>query len=141
MVLNLEEIIASHHELFEFGEERIRGAVDAGAQVRFAITVPANKIRFIFWYKVGNITIDVLNMRWDGVRNVVEKDLLLGTEQLNEPTRPFPFLVAKEGSNGAVVVTNTDTVSRTFELTYHYFDTIPEFIKAVSKFLGWERVI
>lgn len=139
-VIGLEEIVASHAELFEFGQERIRQVITAGSNVSIPIVVGSNKIRFIYEFKFGNITANVINFRWDNVRNAVERNLLLGTEQLNFTNRPFPYLIIKEG-RGYVVVQNIGGQDVTFEMTIDYFETIKQFVEDIGKYLKWKDII
>lgn len=139
-IVELPEIIASHGELFNFGSERIQQNIAAGQIARIPIAVGHNKIRVIYEYKFGNITVNVLNFRWDNIRNAIERNLLLGTEQINFPVRPFPFLIVKEG-NGFVVVQNTAATAQVFEMTIEYFETIKEFIERLEKYLKWKDIV
>lgn len=134
------ELIVSHLEICEFGQERFRETLAAGEIKRIPITVGHNKIRFIYRMFFGDITANVFNFRFDNTRNAIEKNILLGTEQTNFDTRFFPFLIVKEG-RGIMVVQNTDTEERDFECTIHYLETIKEFVERMQKATGWKDIV
>ncbi len=138
-IINLPEIIASHSELFEFDVYRIRQEIAAGAKVRIRIPGSANKIMFIYEYRYGDLTANAFNMRFDGCRNVVERDLNVGTEQLNHITRPFPFIIIKE-TGASIVVENTGATAN-FEMSLYFFVTIKEFVDRIEKYIKWKDVI
>lgn len=138
-IANLQEIIASHGELFNFGVYRIRQEIAAGAKVRIPIPGYVNKIMFIYEYRFGDLTANAFNMRFDGARNVVERDLNVGTEQLNHVTKPFPFIIIKE-IGASIVVENTGATAE-FQMSLYYFTTLKEFLERIEKYIRWKDVI
>ncbi|MFH1364943.1 MAG: hypothetical protein ABIH52_04820 [Candidatus Aenigmatarchaeota archaeon] len=139
-VIELPEIVASHGELFEFGTYRIREYVTAGKKTRIAIPGYTNKIMFIYEFKFGDLTANAFNFRWDLARNVVERDLLLGDEQINFVTRPFPLIIIKE-KGAAIFVENTSGQDAYFEMSFDYFLTVKEFVERLEKFVHWKDII
>lgn len=139
-IVNLPEIIVSHAEIFEFGEERFRQTIPAGATVRIPVIVGPNKIRFIYEWKFGNIQVNSFLFRWDNTRNYREVNLLLGTESTNFPVRPFPFLIIKEGG-GTIVVQNTTGGDLDFEMQIEFFETIRQFVEDLQKQIGWKDIV
>jgi len=121
----------------EFGQYRIQDTIAAGAISRYALPVPYNRVWFIYRYKFGNITVNVLNFRWNSTRCARETTVLLGTEHTNFDNRPFPYLIAK-GTSGQVVVTNTAATAQVFEMTISYCQIDETMIKPLEKIMNWE---
>jgi hypothetical protein len=136
-VVGLNEIVFSHAEMAEWGEERIRQDIAAGETASITISVPEGRVMFIYEYKIGDIPINIFYMRWSGIRNVVEKELLIGTEQTNFSKRPFPLPIAK-GNSGTIKVRNSDVVTRTFEMTYNYFLIQYDMLEKLKEITGWK---
>ena len=87
----------------EFGQIRYRATLAAGEKRRIPLLVPGGRRWVVFKYRFGDITADVINFRFDGVRNYFEQDILIGTELLNFVVEPLPYIVVS-GVNGAIVV-------------------------------------
>jgi len=136
-IVELPEILFSHAEMAEWGENRIRQDVDAGAMSSVTISVPEGRVMFIYEYKIGDIPLNIFYLTWRSVRNAIEKELLLGTEQTNFKKNPFPLLIAK-GDTGKIVMRNTDVVSRTFEMTYNYFLIQYDMLEKLKDIIGWK---
>ena len=103
----------------EFGEIRYRATLSAGEKRRIPMLVPAGRRWVVFRYIFGDLTADVINFRFDGVRNYFEQNILIGTELLNWPVEPKPNIVIS-GVNGVIVVENTDIVPRDFSIVLDF---------------------
>jgi hypothetical protein len=136
-IVELPEIMFSYVEMAEFTQYRIRQDIAAGAKASIAVPVPYNRVWFIYRYKFGDIVADVLNFRWNGIRNARTNMVLLGAEHTNFDTIPMPYLIAK-GTSGQVVVTNTDTVERTFEMTLDICSIDEMMMPKLKSMLGWK---
>ena len=136
-IVELSEVLFSHSEMSEFCQHRIRQNITAGEKVSVALRVPYNRIWFIYRYKFGDITVNVFNFNWQGIRNAREKVILLGTEHTNFDTKPMPFLIAK-GTSGMVTVENTDGQDRTFEMTLDILEIHENMVKEHEKIMGWK---
>jgi len=136
-IVELPEILFSHAEMAEWGEDRIRQDVAAGSTSSISISVPEGKVMFIYEYKIGDIPLNIFYLTWRSVRNAIEKELLLGTEQTNFKKNPFPLLIVKSGS-GSIVVRNTDVVTQTYEMTYNYFLIQYDMLEKLKEVTGWK---
>ena len=116
----------------EFSQIRFRATLAAGEQRRIPIVVPAGKTYYIFTYKFGDITADVINFRFSGVLNYYEQNILIGTELLNFDVEPEPYIAVK-GSSGAIVVENTDAVERDFSMVLDCILISDELAEGVRK--------
>ena len=140
-IANLEEIRYSHPEVsnplgiyWEFGQERIRESIAANSKVRITITAPTDRVMFIFRYRFGDFTANVINFRWNNVENIVEKDILIGTELLNFDTRPMPLILVRN-SEGRIMVNNTSAQAETFEMVYDYVLVHKESVERFSQII------
>ena len=97
----------------EFGMRRFQATLLAGEKRRIPIVVPAGRRYLVFRYRFGDITANVINFKFDGVRNYFEQNILIGTELLNHTTWPKPYL-SISGVDAVIVVENTDNVERDF---------------------------
>ena len=104
----------------EFGQIRYRATLAAGEKRRIPLLVPGGRRWVVFKYRFGDITTDVINFRFDGVRNYFEQDILIGTELLNFVVEPEPYIIVS-GVNGSIVVENTDDVSRDFSIVLDFY--------------------
>lgn len=104
----------------EYGAIRYRVTLDPGEKRRIPLLVPRGRWWVIFRYRMGDITADVINFRFDHVRNYFEQDILIGTELLNHTTWPKPYIVVS-GHSGAIVVENTDNVERDFSIVLDFY--------------------
>ena len=103
----------------EFGMIRYQATLTAGEIRRIPMNVPAGRRWIIFKYRFGDITADVINFRFDGVRNYFEQNILIGTELLNFVIEPKPNIVVS-GVNGVIVVQNIDIVARAFSIVLDF---------------------
>jgi len=134
--VELMEIIFSHAEMAEFGQKRMRQALAAGERASIPITIPDNKIMFVYRYRFGDIPVNIFNFAFNA-RNSDGSSILLGTEHLNFDTKPFPLLICK-GDGSGVTVVNNDVISRDFEMTYDYFIINEQLIPVLEEMLGWK---
>lgn len=104
----------------EFGQKRYQATLAAGEKRTIPLIVPAGRWWVIFKYRFGDITADVIQFRFDNIRNYFEEDILIGTELLNFVVEPKPYLVAS-GHNGTIVVWNTDIVERDFSIVLDFY--------------------
>ena len=104
----------------EFGQIRYRATLTAGEKRRIPLLVPGGRRWVVFQYKFGDITADVFNFRFDSVRNYFEQDILIGTELLNFVVEPMPYIVVS-GVDGAIVIENTDNVTRDFSIVLDFY--------------------
>lgn len=113
------ELLFSLLKWGEFGQKRYRATLTAGEKRRITITIPAGRWWIVFRYKIGDIAFDVINFRFDGIRNYFEQDILLGVEHVNHTIWCRPYL-SISGSDGEMIVENTDTVSRDFSIVLDF---------------------
>ena len=103
----------------EFGQIRYQATLATGEIRRIPMNVPAGRRWIVFKYRFGDITADIINFRFDGVRNYFEQNILIGTELLNFVIEPKPYIVVS-GVNGTIVVQNTDIVERGFSIVLDF---------------------
>lgn len=103
----------------EFGQKRFTATLAAGEKRRILIVVPGGRWYLVFRYRFGDVTADVINFRFDHVRNYFEENILIGTELLNDPVEPKPY-ISISGNDGAMVVENTDTEERDFSIVLDF---------------------
>lgn len=120
--------------LGEFGQNRIRETITAGTTSRFTIPAPTDRGMYIFRYRFGNVTANALNFKFDNVENMIEKNILIGTELLNFDTRPFPFILCRD-SDSSIVVQNTSTQDVVFEMVYDYILVHREAVERYAKMI------
>jgi len=118
--MNKDILFFSIENYGEFGQRRIRETLNAGEKRRIPFTVPAGSWMCITKWRFGDLTANVFNFRFDGCRNVWEQDILIGTELLNFVTEPNPYVIVS-GNSGAIIVENTDTEERDFEMVYDFY--------------------
>ena len=104
----------------EYGAIRYQATLAAGEKRRITLNVPRGRWWVVFRYRFGDITADVINFRFDNVRNYFEQDILIGAELLNHTTWPKPFIVVS-GVEGAIVVWNTDDEERAFSIVLDFY--------------------
>ncbi len=124
----------------EFCTIRFRGTLSADEHIRIPIVVPAGKTYYIFKYRFGDITADVINFRFSGVLNYYEQNILIGTELLNFVVEPEPYIAVK-GSSGAVVFENTDAVERDFSIVLDCIIISDEIAEGVRKEIIGKREV
>ena len=122
----------------EFGEIRYRATLLAGEKRRIPMLVPAGRRWVVFRYIFGDLTADVINFRFDGVRNYFEQNILIGTELLNWPVEPKPNIVIS-GVNGVIVVENTDIVPRDFSIVLDFYLLDDEIQGRIREFIYSDR--
>ena len=118
----------------EFGMKRYQATLAAGEKRTIPILCPAGRWWVIFRYRMGDITADVINFRFDNVRNYFEQDILIGTELLNHTTWPKPYIVVS-GHSGAIVVENTDNVERDFSIVLDFYVITDEIAGRIREFV------
>lgn len=104
----------------EFGQIRYEATLSAGEKRRIPLLVPAGRRWIIFKYRFGDITADVINFRFDGVRNYFEQNILIGTELLSWVVEPMPYIVVS-GVDGAIVVENTSGQDADFSIVLDFY--------------------
>ncbi len=103
----------------EFGQIRYRATLTAGEKRRIPLVVPGGRWWLVFRYRMGDITADILNFRFDNVRNYFEQDILIGTELLNHTVWPKPY-ISISGDSGAIVVENTSDQDANFSIVLDF---------------------
>ncbi len=114
-----KRILFSDKNWGEFGQRRIRESLAANQELRVNFNVPAGRWLYIIKWRFGDITSNVINFRWDGMRNIWEENILIGTELLNFVTEPFPYPIAS-GDSGSIVIANTSDEEQEFEMVYDF---------------------
>jgi len=104
----------------EFGQIRYTATLTTGEKRRIPLLVPAGRRWVVFKYRFGDITADVFNFRFDGVRNYFEQDILIGTELLNFVVEPLPYIVVS-GVDGAIVIENTSGQDADFSIVLDFY--------------------
>ena len=111
----------------EFGQRRYQATLSPGEKRRIPLVAPAGRWWVIFKYRFGSIynqqgvlQTDVINFKFDGVRNYFEQDILIGTELINFVVEPLPFIVVS-GGNGSIVVENTDDEEQDFSIVLDFY--------------------
>ena len=102
----------------EFGMRRFQAVLNPGEKRTIPITVPAGRYYVVTKIRFGDIIADTINFRFDNCRGYFERDILIGTELLNFPTEPEPYIVIS--GTGKMVVWNTDTVERDFSIVLDF---------------------
>ncbi len=113
------ELLFSLLKWGEYGSKRYQATLSAGEKRRITITIPRGRWWLVFRYRIGDIAADVFNFRFDGIRNYFEEDILLGIEHINHTTWTKPYL-SISGSDGAIVLENTDNVERDFSMVVDF---------------------
>jgi len=104
----------------EFGQRRFSCTLAAGEKRRIPLLVPGGRRWVIFKYRFGDIAADIINFRFDGVRNYFEQDILIGTELLNFVVEPLPYIVVS-GVDGVIVVENTSGQDADFSIVLDFY--------------------
>ncbi len=113
------ELLFSLNKWGEFGQKKYRATLTAGEKRRITMSVPRGRWWLVFRYRIGDIAFDVLNFKFDGIRNYFEENILLGVEHVNHTIWCKPYL-SISGSDGEIVLENTDTVSRDFSIVLDF---------------------
>lgn len=103
----------------EYGAKRFRATLTAGEKRRITMSVPRGRWWLVFRYRFGDITADIINFRFDHVRNYFEEDILIGTELLNHTVWPKPY-ISISGDSGAMVVENTSGQDADFSIVLDF---------------------
>ena len=136
---NMEnELLFSLNKWGEFGQRRFTANLSAGEKRRITINVPNGRWWLVFKYRFGDIQADTINFRFDGVRNYFEQNILIGTELLNWPVEPKPY-ISISGQNGVIVVENIDTVSRDFSIVLDFIVMTDEISGRIRELILAER--
>ena len=122
----------------EFGMKRYQATLSAGEKRRIPLLVPRGRRWLVFRFRIGDITADVINFRFDGVRNYFEQDILITTELLNHTTWPKPY-ISISGVDAAIVVENTDNVERDFSMVLDYTVIDDEIAGRIRELIYAER--
>ena len=122
----------------EFGMRRFQATLLAGEKRRIPIVVPAGRRYLVFRYRFGDITANVINFKFDGVRNYFEQNILIGTELLNHTTWPKPYL-SISGVDAVIVVENTDNVERDFSIVLDFIVLYDEIAGKIRELIYAER--
>ncbi len=122
----------------EYGMRRFSATLSAGEKRSIPINVPAGRWYVIFRFRFGDITANIINFRFDNLRNYFEQDILITTELLNHTTWPKPYLVAS-GDNGAIVLENTDNVERDFSMVLDFYVIDNEIQGRIREFIFGSR--
>ena len=118
--LNMENVWFALENWGEFGQKRYTATLSAGEKRRIPLVVPAGRWWVVFKYRFGDIQTDLINFRFDGIRNYFEENILIGAELLNFVIEPKPYIVIS-GENGVIVVENTDNISRDFSIVLDFY--------------------
>jgi len=121
----------------EFGQKRFRGTLSPGEKRNINIPVPAGRRWLIFKYRFGDMTPNVINFRFNGVRNYFEENILLGSELISSsgghPVEPKPYIVISGA--GTIVLENTDIVSRDYEIVLDFIVINKEIAGRIREFV------
>lgn len=101
------ELLFSLSQFGEFGQKRFQATLQPLETIRIPILCPEGRWWLVYQIRFGNITADQLNFRFNNIRNYFEENILIGTELLNHPIDPKPYL-SISGRQGEIVVENTD---------------------------------
>ena len=118
--MNKEDLFFAISNWGEYGVIRYQATLVAGEKRTIPLLVPGGRQWVIFRYRMGDITADIINFRFDNVRNYFEQDILIGTELLNHTTWPNPYLVAS-GTSGAIIVENTSGQDADFSIVLDFY--------------------
>ncbi len=122
----------------EFGQTRYRATLSAGEKRRIPLLVPAGRRWLVFRYRMGDITADVINFRFDGVRNYFEQNILIGTELLNHTTWPKPY-ISISGVDAVIVVENTSGQDADFSMVLDFVVIDDEIAGKIRELIYAER--
>ncbi len=118
----------------EFGQKRYQATLVAGEKRRIPLVVPAGRRWIVFKYRFGDITADVFNFRFDGVRNYFEENILVGTELLNWVVEPEPYL-SVSGVDAAIVIWNTSGQDADFSIVLDFYVITDEVQGRIREFI------
>ena len=99
------ELLFSLSEFGEYGQKRFRATLQPLETVRIPIPVPNGRWYLVYEIRFGDIEADQINFRFNNIRNYFEENILVGTELLNHPIEPKPYL-SISGRQGEIVVEN-----------------------------------
>ncbi len=133
-----KRILFSDKNWGEFGQRRIKETLAANEEKRITFSVPAGRWLYIIKWRFGDITANQINIRWDGVRNIWEENILIGTELLNFVIEPFPYPICS-GNSGSIVIANTSDEVREFEMVYDFILMDKETSGHITEFIFRKR--
>ena len=135
------ELLFSLSEFGEFGKKRFQATLQPLETVRIPIPVPNGRWYLVYEYRFGDIVADQILFRFNNIRNYFEENILIGTELLNDPICPKPYL-AVSGRQGEIVVENTDDVERAFSIVLLFILMDKETAGKVRKMAGevWQKL-
>ena len=142
--MDTNNLLFSLNHWGEFGMIRYQATLAAGEKRRIPLIVPAGrwwvifKYRFGSFYEQGVLITDVINFRFDNVRNYFEQNILLGSELFNFVVEPHPPLVAS-GNNGAIIVWNTAAIPRNFSIVLDFYVVDNEIQGRIRELIFGER--
>ena len=122
----------------EYGAKRFSATLQPNEKRRIPLLVPGGRRWLVFRYRFGDITANVLNFRFDGVRNYFEQDILITTELLNHTTWPKPY-ISISGVDATIVVENTDNVERDFSMVLDFIVLDDEIAGRIRELIYAER--
>lgn len=122
----------------EFGQIRYRATLSAGEKRRIPLIVPSGRRWLVFRYRFGDITADVINFRFDGVRNYFEQNILIGTELLNFVVEPQPY-ISISGVDAVIVVENTSGQDADFSIVLDFIVLDDEIAGRIRELIYAER--
>ncbi len=104
----------------EFGQKRYQATLEAGEKRAIPIIVPSGRKWVIFKYRIGDVTADIFQFRFDNILNYFEQNILIGTELLNWVIEPKPYLVAS-GNSGTLNIWNTSGQDADFSIVLDFY--------------------
>lgn len=122
----------------EYGMRRFQATLSAGEKRRIPLLVPSGRRWLVFRFRIGDITADTINFRFDGVRNYFEQNILIGTELLNHTTWTKPY-ISISGVDSAIVVENTSAVERDFSIVLDFIVLTDEIAGRIRELILAER--
>ena len=125
----------------EYGQKSYTATLQAGEIIRIPLIVPEGRWWLVFKYRFGDITVDQLNFRFNNIRNYYEENILIGTEHLNHPIEPKPYL-SISGNQGEIIVENTDVIAQNFSIVLEFVLMDKETAGKVRKMAKerWEKL-
>ena len=122
----------------EFGMRRFQATLSAGEKRRIPLLVPAGRRWLVFRYRMGDITADIINFNFNGVRNYFEQNILIGTELLNHTTWPKPY-ISISGVDAVIVVENTSGQDAEFSIVLDFIVLDDEIAGKIRELIYAER--
>ncbi len=135
------ELLFSLSQFGEFGQKRYRATLAAGETQRIPLLVQNGRWWLVYEIRFGDIVADQILFRFNNIRNYYEENILIGTELLNDPILPKPYLRVS-GKQGEIVVENTDDQERAFSIVLLFILMDKETAGKVRKMAGeaWQKL-